>query len=116
MEYQRIIFSALSDPIRLRCLALMALHGELCVCEFTNALDANQPKVSKHLAALREAGLVVDRREAQWVLYSLAPDMPVWVAEVVTAAVKGVAETPVHAGDVRRLAAMENRPAKGRAA
>ncbi|WP_291718892.1 metalloregulator ArsR/SmtB family transcription factor [Magnetospirillum sp. 64-120] len=116
MDYQRTIFSALADPIRLRCLALMANAGELCVCEFTHALDAPQPKVSKHLAVLREAGLVGDRRDAQWVLYSLNRDVPDWVAEAVAGAVKGVAGEPLHREDVRRLETMTGRPPRHRAA
>ncbi|MGE4280144.1 MAG: ArsR/SmtB family transcription factor [Magnetospirillum sp.] len=116
MEYQRTVFSALADPIRLRCLALMAQAGELCVCEFTHALDASQPKISKHLAALREAGLVGDRRDAQWVLYSLRRDVPDWVAEAMVAAVKGVTGEPQHREDVRRLETMAGRPPRHRAA
>lgn len=116
MEYASTIFSALSDPIRLRCLALIAQQGELCVCEITHALQEPQPKVSKHLATLREAGLVKDRRDAQWVLYAIAADLPDWVAEVLAAAVKGVAGLPIHAGDALRLQGMTARPPKGRAA
>lgn len=116
MEYQRAIFSALADPIRLRCLALMVRVGELCVCEFTHALDAPQPKISKHLAVLRDAGLVDDRRDAQWVLYSLAKDVPDWAAEAVAAAAKGLADAPIHQDDLRRLAAMAVRPPRHRAA
>ena len=84
------LFSALSDPIRLRSLALLAEHGELCVCELTHALQASQPKVSKHMATLHASGLVKGRRDAQWVLYSLASDLPQWAREAVVAAVKGV--------------------------
>lgn len=116
MEYASTIFSALSDPIRLRCLALVAHLGELCVCEFTHALDAPQPKISKHLATLREAGLVSDRRDAQWVLYSLAKDVPEWVAEAVGAAVKSLADEPVHREDISRLGTMTCRPPRHRAA
>lgn len=116
MEYQSAIFSALADPIRLRCLALMARNGELCVCEFTHALGAAQPKISKHLAALREAGLAGDRRDAQWVLYSLARDLPDWVAEAVAAAVKGLTDEPIHRDDLCRLETMTCRPPRHRAA
>src|SRR5512145_205059 len=116
MEYAATLFAALSDPFRLRCLALLARHGELCVCELTHALQAPQPKVSKHLASLRDAGIVRDRRDAQWVLYAVAPELGGWAAEAVTAAVRGAAETPTHAADSARLAAMTARPPKTRSA
>lgn len=116
MEYAATIFSALSDPIRLRSLALMAKEGELCVCELTQALQASQPKVSKHMATLREAGLVKDRRDAQWVLYSIAADLPCWVHELLAAALKGASGTPRHAEDVERLKGMPTRPPRERAA
>jgi biotin operon repressor len=69
-------FPALADPTRLRCLLLLATEGELCVCELTHALNESQPKISRHLAMLREAGIVSDRREGLWVHYRLSPDLP----------------------------------------
>lgn len=116
MEYQCAVFAALSDPIRLRCLGLIAEQGELCVCELTHALQSGQPKISKHLAVLRDAGLVRDRRDAQWVLYAIATDLPAWMTQAVAAAVQGIADTPVHVDDSRRLAAMTSRPPRQRVA
>lgn len=116
MEYAANLFSALSDPIRLRCLALMAKEGEVCVCELTHALQAAQPKISKHLATLREAGLVTDRRDAQWVLYSIAAGLPQWAQDAVAAAVRGASDSPLYADDVARLKEMPARPPKGRVA
>ncbi len=116
MEYVIITLSALSDPIRLRCVALMAAEGELCVCELTHALRASQPTISKHLATLREAGLVKDRRHAQWVLYSIATGLPPWVERMLVAAVDGVSATPVHAEDAERLKGMTARPPRHRVA
>jgi ArsR family transcriptional regulator len=116
MEYAFGIFFALSDPIRLRSLALLGNEGELCVCELTHALQASQPQISKHMATLRDAGLVRDRRDAQWVLYSLAPDLPLWVKEAVAAAMKGVSEEAIHTEDVERLKGMLARPSRNRAA
>lgn len=116
MEYLANIFSALCDPIRLRSLALMAKEGELCVCELTQALQASQPKVSKHMATLREAGLVKDRRDAQWVLYSVAADLPCWVNELLAAAMKGICGTSAFAEDLDRLKGMSARPPRERAA
>src|SRR3954462_11970344 len=65
------IFAALADRTRLRLLNLMS-DGEVCVCFFVAVLDEPQPKISRHLAFLRRAGLVTARREAKWMHYSLA--------------------------------------------
>jgi ArsR family transcriptional regulator len=64
------IFKALSDETRLRVIKLLE-HGELCVCDITAALDMVQPKVSFHLSALKEAGLIKDRKQGKWIHYSL---------------------------------------------
>ena len=57
------LLKALFDPTRLRCISLLLKEEELCVCELTHALALPQPKVSHHLAALRKAELVNDRKE-----------------------------------------------------
>lgn len=116
MEYAADFFSALSDSLRLRSLALLAKQGELCVCELRHALQASQPQVSKHMATLRASGLVKDRRDAQWVLYSLATDLPPWAQEAMAAAIRGVSEEKLHAQDMKRLQTMPARPARNRAA
>ncbi len=64
------IFKALSDETRLRILKLLE-HGELCVCDMVAAFDMMQPKVSFHLAALKSAGLVKDRKEGKWMHYRI---------------------------------------------
>jgi ArsR family transcriptional regulator len=67
-------FKALSDETRLRILALLT-NGELCVCDLMAVLDLPQSTVSRHLAYLRHAGLVEDRRRGVWMYYRLAvPD------------------------------------------
>ena len=66
------VFRAFSDRTRLRILSLLR-GGELCVCDLVNALRVPQPKVSRHLAYLRKAGLVVARKEGLWAHYELAP-------------------------------------------
>ena len=63
-------FKALAVETRLRILSLLT-NGELCVCEITKLLDIGQPKASRHLAVLRQAELVADRREGMWMYYSL---------------------------------------------
>jgi ArsR family transcriptional regulator len=64
------IFKALSDDTRLRIIKLLE-NGELCVCDITAALDMVQPKVSFHLNALKEAGLIKDRKAGRWIHYCL---------------------------------------------
>jgi ArsR family transcriptional regulator, arsenate/arsenite/antimonite-responsive transcriptional repressor len=62
-------FGALADETRLRILLLLR-DGECCVCELTEALELGQSLLSFHLKALKDAGLVTDRREGRWVYYS----------------------------------------------
>ncbi len=66
------MFRAFSDRTRLRILNLIR-PGELCVCDLVRVLGVPQPKVSRHLAYLRKAGLVTARREGLWMYYELAP-------------------------------------------
>jgi ArsR family transcriptional regulator len=72
MKNLETLFSALSDATRLRLLNLMA-GGEVCVCFFIDVLDQPQPTISRHLAYLRRAGLVSDRREGRWIHYGIVP-------------------------------------------
>jgi len=64
-------FKTLADETRLRILALLT-RGELCVCDLMAALDLPQSTVSRHLATLRNADLVEDRRQGVWMYYRLA--------------------------------------------
>ncbi|MBN2468897.1 MAG: metalloregulator ArsR/SmtB family transcription factor [Deltaproteobacteria bacterium] len=64
------IFQALSDETRLRVMKLLQ-ERELCVCELIQVLEMSQPRISRHLSVLKNAGLVNDRREGKWVYYSL---------------------------------------------
>jgi ArsR family transcriptional regulator len=67
-----VMFRAFSDRTRLRLLNLLR-GGETCVCDLVDVLGVSQPKVSRHLAYLRKAGLVVARKEGLWMHYRLAP-------------------------------------------
>ncbi len=66
-------FAALADPTRLEMLALLLSRGELCVCNFVDALGITQSKASRHLRTLYHAGLLDDRRAGLWVHYRIAP-------------------------------------------
>jgi len=67
------LFHALSDETRLKILARLR-NGERCVCDLMDAVDAAQSRLSFHLQALKDAGIVVDRREGRWNYYAIAPD------------------------------------------
>jgi ArsR family transcriptional regulator, arsenate/arsenite/antimonite-responsive transcriptional repressor len=67
------LFHALSDEIRLEVIDLLR-NGERCVCELTESLDIAQPRLSWHLKALKDAGILTDRKEGRWVYYALARD------------------------------------------
>jgi ArsR family transcriptional regulator len=67
------LFHALSDETRLELLDRLKA-GERCVCELTDAMKAAQSRVSFHLKVLKEAGLILDRREGRWMYYSMNPE------------------------------------------
>lgn len=102
------LFKCLGDETRLMLMLLIHREGELCVCEMIHALDLSQPKVSRHLAQLRQCGLLADRREGQWVYYRLAANLPDWVMAVLRAAAAGDGDRL--AGVSVRLGEMGKRP------
>jgi ArsR family transcriptional regulator len=73
----------LADDTRLRLVAMVRGRGECCVCHLVEALDAPQPKISRHLSQLRACELLRTRREGQWIHYRLNEDLPAWVAGVI---------------------------------
>lgn len=103
-----VVFKCLADETRARMTLLIAREGELCVCELTCALDQVQPKVSRHLAQLREAGILMDRRQGQWVYYRLHPSLPEWVGTMLKNVVD--ANQDWLNTDAMRLADMGDRP------
>ena len=105
-------FKCLADETRLRSVLLIEREGELCVCELMAALAETQPKVSRHLAQLRKCGLLLDRRQGQWVFYRLCPELPRWAAQVITAAAAN--NGAFLEQDLRRLQAMGDRPERSR--
>ena len=83
LEQTARVFHALSDPTRLRLVALLR-GGERCVCDLTEALEAGQSRLSFHLKALKDAGVVLDRREGRWVYYRLNQERVEELAGVLT--------------------------------
>lgn len=101
----------IGDPTRRCMLVLLAVEGEVCVCEFVAALLEVQPSVSRHLALLRDGGWVVSRREGTWVHYRLAR-LPKWARTLVDALAGGGVPRETLCGIRGRLAAFTGRPAR----
>ena len=102
------VFKALGDELRLAALLLIRHQGRLCVCELTEAFEVSQPKVSRHLATLRDTGLLDTERHGQWVYYYLNPALPEWLRRVLE-------ETAIHNAQLidaplTRLESMADRP------
>lgn len=91
MDLPRIL-SALSEPTRLGAMQIVCDGGEHCVCELMERLKASQSRMSRHMGVLKSAGLVVDRRDAQWVRYRRNPDLPQSIQRIIDA-VLAAAET-----------------------
>lgn len=79
-----LFYKCLSEETRLKALLLIQQEGELCVCELVESLELSQPKISRHLAQLRECGILSDRRVGQWVYYRMNPNLPEWCVSVLT--------------------------------
>ena len=95
------IFKSLSDETRLRILLLLFGHEELCICDLMAALDLPQSTVSRHVAYLKNAGWLNDRRGGVWMYYSLRKDLLPLHAALVP--VVGSISLELHKGDLARL-------------
>jgi ArsR family transcriptional regulator, arsenate/arsenite/antimonite-responsive transcriptional repressor len=102
------LFKSLSDETRLRIVMLVVSEDELCVCELSTAIGDIQPKISRHLAQLRECGLLLDRRQGQWVFYRINPKLPEWASEILQSVISG--SGPLIRKDIQRLGRMGDRP------
>jgi len=85
-----LVLAALAEPTRLGAIRIVWDGGEHCVCELMERLQATQSRMSRHMGVLKAAGLVTDRRDAQWVRYRRNPDLPEELAAIVDAAVAAV--------------------------
>lgn len=99
------LFLALGDKTRLRLLNLMS-NGEICVCFFTETLQEPQPKISRHLAYLRRAGLVETRRDSKWIYYRLAEPSDENAARVLQSVQEWLANDEQMKRDKQRLVAV----------
>jgi len=103
-------FKMLSDETRVRCLLLIAREEGLCVRELTEALQESQPKVSRHLAQLRQSGVLVDERIGQWVKYRVSTELPGWLRKIIEGLKNSNCLKEQYQQDIERLKAMHNRP------
>lgn len=79
---QTDFFKCLSDATRLDILKLVMAKQNVCVCELTEQLQLSQPKISRHLALLRNLSILLDQRQGQWVYYRMNPNLPEWANDV----------------------------------
>jgi len=98
-----LLFRALADPTRLRLLNLTA-DREICVCYFVEILKISQPKVSRHLAYLRRAGIVASRREGKWIHYRLTVPSDKAAAAILQETLKHLKASAEMRRDISRLA------------
>jgi ArsR family transcriptional regulator len=89
---------------------LIQSEGEVCVCELTHALQESQPKVSRHLALMRDSGIVESRREGTWMHYRLSSSLPEWARDIIGRSHAQLASLTTFRRDVQRLTQMNNRP------
>jgi ArsR family transcriptional regulator len=97
-----LLFAALSDRTRLRLLNLMD-GREVCVCYFVEILGQSQPKISRHLAYLRRAGVVAARREGKWMHYKIVVPSHIGAARILREAIAVIREEKAMQADLARL-------------
>jgi ArsR family transcriptional regulator len=102
------IYQCFCDPTRLRILHLLA-HTPLCVCHFQEILDEPQVKISKHLAYLRERGMVVAEREQNWMIYSLPKKRDAELDANMKCLQECAQTDPIFKRDLRRLAKVSSK-------
>ena len=100
------LFKNLSESTRLYSLLLIKQEQELCVCELMEALELSQPKISRHLALLREANLLETERRGQWIFYRLSSQLEDWAIDIIELSNQQHDLTILN----RRLADMGGRP------
>lgn len=105
-----LFYKSLADEARLRCVLLIAQEEELCVCELMEALQDIQPKISRHLALLRNNQLLVDRRQGKWIYYRINPALPDWAKAVINQSLEGNAAFLTK--NIKHLCRMGDRPTR----
>jgi ArsR family transcriptional regulator len=110
MLNEQSFFDLLSDETRRRLLCLLLKEGELCVCELHYALDMAQPKISRHLAAMRETEVLAVRRDGTRIYYRLDTRLPLWAYRILESLPEAGNHTVIIKQDLLRLRQMSNRP------
>ncbi len=103
MQEQMDFFQALANGIRLRILLLLLEQPRLSVCQLVRILGLPQPKVSRHLAALRDAGIASIDRRAQWVCYGLDETLAPWQRRVLEEVRESLKNSEQYAADMKML-------------
>jgi len=106
-------FKVLADETRLRCLAIIVEHKEVCVCELVHALKLPQSKISRHLSIMKLNNIVSQRRHGQWVLYSLYPELSAFNKNIITTTIKELKKQDRFIEDNKKLLLMNDRPDVG---
>lgn len=97
-----LFFAALADRTRLRLLNLMR-DGEVCVCFFAETFGTNNPKISRHLAYLKRAGLVAGRRDGKWMNYQIVEPKNKRAAEIFAGVMELLKEDKEMTADQKKL-------------
>lgn len=84
ISHLEIFFKACADQTRLRILNLLATQGEVCVGQLVEVLGTNQPKISRHLAYLKRAGLIQVRRDGLWMYYRISESLVDHAAQILS--------------------------------
>jgi DNA-binding transcriptional ArsR family regulator len=101
LTYMANLYMALADRTRLRILNLLR-DGEVCVADFTEVLGDSQPKISRHLAYLRNAGIVDTRRDGKWIHYCISWPDDQYVRNVIIAALNSLSMREICTTDTDR--------------
>lgn len=89
---------------------LILAEGEVCVCELIFALEESQPKISRHLALMRDEDIVVSRREGNRMYYRISPEMPAWARKSLESMLEQLRQLDPFPADRHRLKCMTDRP------
>lgn len=109
------IYHALSEVTRLRILKLLE-HGELCVCDLVAALEMSQPKISFHVAALKSAGLIADRKDGRWIRYSIVADCDLFRRYLISTTLEKISAGDIEKDRARLDIFLKEKPGKSCAA
>lgn len=99
----------IAEPTRLRIVLLLSQYEELCVCDLHDVLTLSQPKVSRHLKALRDEFIVLPRKDGLWIHYGLHPHLPDWAIRTLHTLYAGCSAQQPYASDWNRAQRSQQR-------